>query len=122
MKFKENIEITETKITIAVSCERRKYAFEEKRIYEKEVQQLIPEELKPRVKLISFPKKTVANINDIHYTNNGVWVYEIEPLPPEPKIETIQQPKKQKIESEPKTTKTRQTRARRTRKPRSKKD
>ena len=113
MSFKEEISVENNKITITVSCEKRKYSFEKKSIYQKKVKELIPEEFKSQARLVKSPNKIVANLNDKRYTNKGIWIFNLI------SEKTTKEKEEPKIE-----TNSTQTRKPRTRKPRtrSKKD
>ena len=77
--FKEQVEIDKNAgtIKILVSCERRTHIGIQKKIYTKEISELIPAKYKSRVMLQESPRKRVANINSEEFTNLGVWVYKI---------------------------------------------
>ena len=110
MSFKEEINIENNKITITVSCEKRKYSFEQKLVYQKKVKELIPGEFTSQVRLVKSPNKIVANLNDNRYTNKGIWIFELVSEKTTTKEKEEQEPK---IETSPA-----QTRKPRTRKPR----
>ena len=76
--FKEEVKVEKESITITVSCVKRTHIGEKKAIYEKNMQLLIPEDLRSRTVLVSCPQLRVSNINNSNvYTNVGVWEYKI---------------------------------------------
>jgi len=85
MTFKEEIKVEESKLTITISCTMRKYSADPKLVYEKDVKDLIPEELKEKVVLISEPTCRISNIDYHGHTNFGQWIYELRK--PQPKIQ-----------------------------------
>ena len=99
--FKETVSVDENKnqVTITVSCSKRILANESKEVYKKNVERLIPDNLKGKVKLLSSPSKKVSNLHLDDHHNVGTWVYQINQNTTEP-------PK-------PSTTKTRTTSRRR---------
>lgn len=102
MKFKKTVEITEDKITIKVSCEKRVYSSEERIVFREDIQESIPKEYLGKVKLLTSPDKLISNINRNKYTNTGTWEYSItkeEKQPPKkapPARNTRKQPSKTK--------------------------
>ena len=76
--FEEKIEIDENTITVHISCELRKYANIEKRIYRNsQLMSLIPEEFRGKVEVTKKPEKRISNINMSHFSNSGTWVFKI---------------------------------------------
>ena len=76
--FKEEVKIEKESITITVSCNIRTHIGEPKAIYEKNIEILIPEDLRQRAVLTNHPQLRVSNINNSDiYTNIGVWEYKI---------------------------------------------
>ncbi len=84
MTFNEQIEVEESKVTITISCNMRKYSADPKLVYDKNVEDLIPEDLKGKVSLISKPTCRISNTDYHDHTNFGQWIYEIRM--PQPKI------------------------------------
>ena len=80
--FKEEIEkISNDKYKITVTIEKRKYSFEEKKIYKTNPINLLPVEVQSRAKLISSPSKTLSNMDKQKFTTLGEWIFVIAPLP-----------------------------------------
>lgn len=76
--FKEKVEINENTLKVHVSCELRAYVGVHKKIYkESSLLNLIPEDLKDKVKLLSSPEKQVSNINKPQFSTSGTWVFTI---------------------------------------------
>ena len=75
--FKEEVILEKDILKIIVSIEKRKYAIDEKKIYQLDHKRLIPEKLKGKVNLISGPDKKISNMNKSKYTSTGEWIYEI---------------------------------------------
>ena len=92
MIFEKKVEIQNDKILITVSCNQQTYSSEERHVFREKVEDLIPEEFKTKVVLVSSPSKLISNIKRNKYTNIGVWEFK------------INQPKKQTTKSS--TTKT----------------
>ena len=66
--FKEEVNITNNKLTIKVTAEKiRKFSFEEKKVYRKDITCLIPQELRNKIKLLSEPKKLISNYKDSNF-------------------------------------------------------
>lgn len=78
-KFTELVEVDlkEKQIKITVSCKERKLAVEEKIIWEKSINELVPEDYKNKVKLISKPSNTISNLNLSEHSNTGSWIFSI---------------------------------------------
>jgi len=77
MTFKEEVKIENEKLTITVSCEMRKFSIDPKLFYERKVEELIPEELRNKVRLISSPVNKVSNTNYANHAPRGQWIFEI---------------------------------------------
>ena len=80
MIFKEEVTIKEKekKLIITISCKRRKYAFEEKKVYPlSRISDLIPENLKGKVKQVQAPPKHISNVNHPAFQLSGQWVFSI---------------------------------------------
>tara|TARA_B100001094_G_scaffold320815_1_gene367590 strand:+ start:1066 stop:1437 length:372 start_codon:yes stop_codon:yes gene_type:complete len=76
--FKEEITKTEKGFEIKVSTQEiRKYSFEEKKVYRRNVEELIPEEYKGKVSLVSQPQSRVSNYSGPRLTSEATWVYEM---------------------------------------------
>ena len=98
--FKEEIVATKKGFIIKITAQKiRKYSFEKKEIYRKDITALIPEEYKGKVTLISHPSKKVSNYLDKGLVQTAVWEYEItgtktprDPLYPTEKIEKVPAP------------------------------
>lgn len=76
--FKEEVNITNNKLTIKVTAEKiRKFSFEEKKVYRKDITCLIPQELRNKIKLLSEPKKLISNYKDSNFFQSGIWQFEI---------------------------------------------
>ena len=101
MTFKENVEIDEKnkKLIITVSCSKRKYAYEKKEVYSSKVENLIPENLKGKVKLSQSPKKKISNVSHSSYQLKGQWIYEILSDAPEKSKRPTRKPRRSKLQS-----------------------
>jgi len=77
--FKEEIDFNEEKGTfiITVSCEQRTMAVQPKTVYDKDVKELIPDNLMHKLKLMSSPAGPISNIKYSSHVNVGKWVFEI---------------------------------------------
>ena len=76
--FKEEITKTEKGFEIKVSTQEiRKYSFEEKKVYRRNIEELIPEEYRGKVTLVSQPKSRVSNYPGARLTHEAIWVYEM---------------------------------------------
>ncbi len=79
--FKEQVEkISNNQFKISVTIEKRKFSYESKEIYKKDVKNLLPEEVRERAVLESSPSKLISNIDRNSYTTTGVWIFKITPL------------------------------------------
>ena len=86
--FEEEIIKEKNKITIKVSVKKvRKYSFEEKIVYRKNVESLIPLEISKGAILIKKPTKLVSNFVDKKFIQSAEWVYEL-PQSPHPQKKT----------------------------------
>ena len=78
MIFKEEVTILKQEIIIEVSCKKRKYAHEDKIIYDiTRINNLIPEELMGNIIDSSGPDKVISNLDRPGHTNRGVWSFYI---------------------------------------------
>tara|TARA_B100001057_G_C22866223_1_gene956582 strand:- start:1155 stop:1508 length:354 start_codon:yes stop_codon:yes gene_type:complete len=85
MIFKEKVEIYENKIKVTISCEMRKFADEDKVIFENaRITNLLPEKFRNKVNLISCPGMKISNTGYSGCTNFGEWVFEIVKDKPDP--------------------------------------
>lgn len=77
--FKEIVSVDEgqNQLIITVSCNKRILAKEPKEVYRNNIENLIPENLKGRVKLLSSPSKKVSNLDFEDHENSGTWVFQI---------------------------------------------
>ena len=74
--FKEEITKTETGFVVKVYPESlRKYVFEKKLVYRKNIIELIPDEFKDSVFLVSAPSKLVSNYQSEKFVNSAEWVF-----------------------------------------------
>jgi len=88
--FNETVNVEEDKITITITCEKRQHVREPKVLYKNNVESLIPEELRKRVKLLSLPDEKLSNMNIEGHTQTATWVYLIEKPEVKPKEEKVQ--------------------------------
>lgn len=87
--FREEIIQTEEELIIKVSAEKiRKYSFEKKEVYRKNINSLIPDEIRNNIELISSPSKLVSNYKDENFTQTGTWKYKIKKTVPESSAST----------------------------------
>jgi hypothetical protein len=77
MIFEKKVEIQNDKILITVSCNQQTYSSEERHVFREKVEDLIPEEFKTKVVLVSSPSKLISNIKRNKYTNVGTWEFKI---------------------------------------------
>jgi len=77
MIFREEVIVENRRLIIKVSCKKRKYALEEKKVYVRDIEELIPENLKSNVKLIESPQKHISNIDHREFSQAGQWVFAI---------------------------------------------
>ena len=63
---------------IKVSYDTRSYPSEKKLIFKESIFNLIPEQYKNKVKLISSPVKLVSNIQKEKYINSGTWAFSLD--------------------------------------------
>ena len=76
--FIEKIIKKDEKITITVRVEKvRKFSFEKKEVYRKNVEDLIPEEISAGARLISGPDKLISNQIGNNFVQSGEWVFEL---------------------------------------------
>lgn len=90
VKFTKLVEVDlqQKQIKITISCDKRKLAVEEKAIWKGVVNDLIPDDYKDKVRLISKPSATISNLDLLQHSNTGSWVYSIieeESSPEQPK-------------------------------------
>ena len=64
-------------IKIVISCDSKRYAVDEDFIFCEDVESLIPNEYKGKVKLLEAPGKFISNLNYIDHATEGCWVYQI---------------------------------------------
>ena len=87
--FREEIIQTEEELIIKVSAEKiRKHSFEKKEVYRKNINSLIPDEIKNNIELVSSPSKLVSNYKDENFTQTGTWKYRIKKAVPESSTST----------------------------------
>jgi hypothetical protein len=80
--FKEDIVINKEEVIVTISCKKRTHIGEKKKIYKKNVKDLLPEGLRQKVSLEIEPKLEISNINNSNiYTNIGVWKFKIQTSP-----------------------------------------
>ena len=89
MSFKEEVEISDSKLIITISCTMRKYSADPKLVYNKKVEDLIPEELRRKVTLISAPSLQISNTKYNNHTNWAQWIYTIKPASSSPQLEKL---------------------------------
>jgi hypothetical protein len=75
--FKESVEIENDVLRIMVFCKPRLSAFEPKRVYKGKVENLIPEDLKGKVRLVESPTTSVSNLRIPDHSSEGIWIYKI---------------------------------------------
>lgn len=75
--FKKEIKKEKNLFKITISIELRKFAIDEKLIWEEDPKSLIPEEFRDKVELIEWPPKKVSNLKKDKYINSGTWVYKV---------------------------------------------
>ena len=94
--FIRDVEIlkTERKLKIRISTEKRKYISQERRTFDENIFNLIPSDLKNKVRIVKSPEHKVSNFTSRGHETSGEWIFEIED------------------ENEKKTTKTTKTRRR----------
>ena len=76
MIFKEDVVIEGEKILITVSCEKRKFSFEPKAVYEKKVITLLSAKMREEFIMVSSPLARISNIDNNDYITEGTWVFE----------------------------------------------
>lgn len=90
--FEKDIKIEKEKLTITVTCEKRRNIYEPKTVYKEKIETLIPQELKGKVNLVSKPEDKLSNMAIPGHCQTAVWVYEIvnvpSPAPQKPKRAT----------------------------------
>ena len=79
--FTEKVEINQEKLIITISCAHRRDATELKKIYNGDVNLLIPDELSNRVTLLDSPLKPISNVKKSSFSNVGVWTFKITQKP-----------------------------------------
>lgn len=92
--FKEEFKKEGDEYKVIVSIPIRKYAIEKKFNYTSDPKLVIPEELRDKLELVSYPRSNISNQDKPQNSNVGVWVY---------KMKTTPQPRKTR------STKTRKT-------------
>ena len=80
----EKVTVTEELLTITISYKKRKYANQAKSVHPGNVDHLIPENLKGKVRLIKRPKHRIANFEQHNISLSGEWQYEIIKEKPKP--------------------------------------
>ena len=87
--FKEEVEkISDNQFKISVTIEKRKFSYESKEIYKKDVKTLLPEEVRDRAIIESSPSKIISNIDRNSFTTTGIWIFNITPITPPEKKKT----------------------------------
>ena len=109
--FKEEIIKTEKGFIIKITAIKiRKYSFEQKEVYRKEVEKLLPQDQREGLHLVKAPEKMVSNYHDENFLQTAEWVFE--------KINKKLEPKKKKPRASTPTNKSkappRRTRSRKT--------
>tara|TARA_B100001094_G_C17954181_1_gene682113 strand:+ start:104 stop:424 length:321 start_codon:yes stop_codon:yes gene_type:complete len=94
--FKEDVIIENDTLIIKVHCSLRQHVDIPKSVYRREIDHLIPEDIKDRVVLVSSPDKKISNINSANFSNHGVWKFKI--------LEKIKSPPAQKKVPTPRKT------------------
>lgn len=95
MSFTKTVKSDNDTLTITVSCKLRRFAYDQKEIFEEDIENFIPEQLKGKVILVESPSKKISNINSNSYTNVGVWKFQIQ----KPKQEQKKQQRTRTVKS-----------------------
>jgi len=93
--FKEEITKEGNVYIVTVSIQERKYAVEDKLIYQGDPRDLIPSEDRNKVTIIQSPKKKISNMKKEKFQNFGVWKYQIVEVKNQPKPARRRKPRKQ---------------------------
>ena len=76
--FEEEVIKTEESLTIKVRATKTiKHFYEKKELYRRNIEELIPQDLIGKVKLVSHPNKNISNFKSEKYTDHGEWIFEI---------------------------------------------
>ncbi len=76
----KNVSITEKEVIIKIKYTERTKAVHPRLIFEEDIFDFIPEEMRGRVKLISKPDRVVSNMsNKQKFSNEGTWKFAIMP-------------------------------------------
>jgi hypothetical protein len=79
--FKEELIKTDSGFIIRITAENiRKYVFEKKEVYRKNVLELIPEKIRDQVVCVKRPEKLVSNYQSNKFLLTAEWVFETLPL------------------------------------------
>lgn len=81
--FKEEVVKEGDIYTVTVSIQERKYAVEDKLIYQGNPFELLPAEDRIHLVLLEAPKKKISNMKKEKFQNVGVWKFQVTP-PPKP--------------------------------------
>jgi len=91
--FTEKVEIKQGKLIITISCVHRQSATDPKRVYNGDINLLIPPDIVNRITLLDSPPKPISNVKKQSLSNVGVWTFEIRPKPsPEKKTRKTSTP------------------------------
>ena len=91
--FKEEVIKTENGFIIKITAEKiREYSFEQKEVYRKEVESLLPAEQRSSLQLVSAPEKMVSNYHDENFLQTAEWVFEKVSKKPRPKTKKPRTP------------------------------
>ena len=69
--FNEIVEIEEDTIKITVSCKKRAHVMEPKVVYKNNVENLIPNDIRDKVKVTSSPSDKLSNMNIPGHTQSA---------------------------------------------------
>ncbi|MBL18253.1 MAG: hypothetical protein CMC82_00280 [Flavobacteriaceae bacterium] len=83
--FKEEITKEGDIYTVTVSIEERKYAIEDKLIYQGNPFNLVPAEDRKYLVILKTPKKKISNMKKEKFQNLGVWKFQVVSPPKEKK-------------------------------------
>ena len=75
--FNKTVNLEKNKVIIEVTCEKRTHAMEPKTIFKEKVEDLIPESLRGKVKLVSNPDKILSNMTIPGHSQECTWIFEI---------------------------------------------
>ena len=75
--FTKEITIENKILQIRVSCKLRSHVGIPKEIFGEDINDLIPENLKNNIEMISAPSLRISNISSDKFSNLGVWTFKI---------------------------------------------